>query len=141
MVKNAIKRGQSRTCSSYAEREHFRRSQWSKMRLSEGRVELVRAMPSVSILGEANGQWSMINGQWSMINVQCSMVNVQWSMFNGQCSMVNVQWSMINVQWSMVNGQWPMVNDSLPRPRSYPYSQARNRCRRARSSSNISYIR
>jgi len=29
MVKNAIKRAQSRTCSSYAEREHFRRSQWS----------------------------------------------------------------------------------------------------------------
>ena len=26
MVKNAIERAQSRTCSSYAEREHFRRS-------------------------------------------------------------------------------------------------------------------
>jgi len=73
MFKNAIKRVQSRTCSSYAEREHFRRSQcsmfkWSmfnvqcsKMRLSECRAELVRAMPSVSILGAANGQWSMVN--------------------------------------------------------------------------------
>ena len=29
MVKNAIKREQIRTCSSYAEREHFRRSQCS----------------------------------------------------------------------------------------------------------------
>ena len=29
-------------------------AQCSKMRLSEGRAELVRAMPSVSILGEAN---------------------------------------------------------------------------------------
>ena len=28
-VKNAIKRAQSRTCSSYAKREHFRRSQGS----------------------------------------------------------------------------------------------------------------
>ena len=36
MVKNAIKREQS---------------------------QLVRAMPSVSILGEANGQWLMFNGQ------------------------------------------------------------------------------
>jgi len=36
-VKNAIKREQSRTCSSSAEPEHFRRS-----------------------------QWSMVNGQWSM---------------------------------------------------------------------------
>ena len=36
------------------------------MRLSERRAELVRAMPSVSILGEANGQWSMVNGQWSI---------------------------------------------------------------------------
>ena len=40
MVKNAIKRGQSQACLSYAEREHFRRSQWSKMRLSEGRAKL-----------------------------------------------------------------------------------------------------
>ena len=31
MFKNAIKRVQSRTCSSYAEREHFRRSQWSML--------------------------------------------------------------------------------------------------------------
>jgi len=41
-------------------------------------------MPSVSILGEANGQWSMVNEKkWSMVNVQWSMkkmVNVQWSM-------------------------------------------------------------
>jgi len=37
---------------------------WSKMRLSERRAELVRAMQSVSILGAANGQWSMVNGQW-----------------------------------------------------------------------------
>jgi len=37
MVKNAIKQEQSRTCSSSAEPEHFRRS-----------------------------QWSMVNGQWSM---------------------------------------------------------------------------
>jgi len=33
--------------------------QWSKMRLSERRAELVRAMQSVSILGAANAQWSM----------------------------------------------------------------------------------
>jgi len=83
MFKNAIKRVQKRTCSHFVEREHFRRSQWSiingqcsmvknaikreqsqmvnvqwsKMRLSESRAELVRAMQSVSILGEANGQW------------------------------------------------------------------------------------
>ena len=35
--------------------------QWSKMRFSERRAELVRAMPSVSILGAANGQCSMLN--------------------------------------------------------------------------------
>ena len=29
MVKNAIKREQSQACLDYAEREHFRRSQWS----------------------------------------------------------------------------------------------------------------
>ena len=59
-AKRAIKRAQSRTCSSYAEREHFRRNQWSmfnvqssKMRLNESRIELVQIMPSVSILGEA----------------------------------------------------------------------------------------
>ena len=44
MFKNAIKRVQSRTCSSYAEREHFRRS-----------------------------QCSMLNVQWSMFNGQCLM--------------------------------------------------------------------
>ena len=55
MVKNAIKRAQSRTCSSYAEREHFRRSQWSIL----------------------NGQWSMVNPQWSMVNGQSSMLNAQ----------------------------------------------------------------
>jgi hypothetical protein len=48
MVKNAIEREQS---------------QCSKMRLSESRAKLAWAMPSVSILGEANGQWSMLNGQ------------------------------------------------------------------------------
>ena len=37
--------------------------QCSKMRLSEGRAELVQAMPSVSILGEANVQCSMFNVQ------------------------------------------------------------------------------
>jgi hypothetical protein len=41
MVKNAIKREQSRTCSGYAECEHFRRSQWLMV----------------------NGQWLMVNGQ------------------------------------------------------------------------------
>jgi len=56
MFKNAIKREQSQACLGYAEREHFRRSQWSKMRLSESRAKLAWAMPSVSILGEANGQ-------------------------------------------------------------------------------------
>ena len=35
--------------------------QWSKMRLSEGRAKYAWAMPSVSILGEANGQWLMVN--------------------------------------------------------------------------------
>ena len=40
--------------------------QWSKMRFSESRAELVRAMPSESILGAANGQCSMVNGQCSM---------------------------------------------------------------------------
>ena len=50
--------------------------------------ELVLILPSVSILGEANGQWSMANTQWSMVNAQWSMVNAQWSMLNGQCSML-----------------------------------------------------
>jgi len=54
------------------------------MRLSESRAKLAWAMPSVSILGEANGQWSMANGQWPMVNGQWSMVNGQRSMVNGQ---------------------------------------------------------
>ena len=99
MVKNAIKRGQSRTCSSYAEREHFRRSQWSKMRLSEGRAELVRAMPSVSILGEANDQCPMVNVQWSKMRLserRAELVRAMPSVSilgeaNGQRSMVNVK--------------------------------------------------
>ena len=37
------------------------------MRLSEGRAELVRAMPSVSILGEANVQWSITPSKGSDI--------------------------------------------------------------------------
>ena len=39
--------------------EDLLKGQWSKMRLSEGRAELVRATPSVSILGEANRQCSI----------------------------------------------------------------------------------
>jgi hypothetical protein len=36
-----------------AEREHFRRSQWSTV---NGQRSMV------------NGQWSTVNGQWSMVN-------------------------------------------------------------------------
>jgi hypothetical protein len=54
MVKNAIEREQSQ-CSMV-------NAQCSKMRLSESRAKLAWAMPSVSILGEANGQCSMLNG-------------------------------------------------------------------------------
>jgi ATP-dependent DNA helicase RecQ len=69
MFKNAIKREQSPACLSYAEREHFRRSQWSKK--------------------------TMVNGQWSMFNGQ----RKQWSMFNGQCSMVNDVQSILKKYW------------------------------------------
>jgi len=58
MVKNAIKRGQSQACLSYAEREHFRRSQWSMV----------------------NDQWSMVNDQWSMKK------NGQWKTYNSGTS-------------------------------------------------------
>ena len=39
MVKNAIKRGQSQACLSYAEREHFRRSQWSMINGRNNEIE------------------------------------------------------------------------------------------------------
>ena len=51
MAKNAIEREQS---------------QWSKTRLSESKAKLACAMPSVSVFGEANVQWSMVNGQCPM---------------------------------------------------------------------------
>ena len=81
MVKNAIKREQSRTCSSYAEREHFRRSQWSTVngQWNNALFRRVRDGPSTHLDNvvyscsklfpiKANGQWSTVNGQWSMVN-------------------------------------------------------------------------
>ena len=49
------------TLGNIVKREHFRRSQCSKMRLSESRVKLAWTMPSVSILDEVNVQCSMVN--------------------------------------------------------------------------------
>jgi len=54
MVKNAIKREQSQACLSYAEREHFRRSQSSMV----------------------NGQSSMVNGQCLLTS--CYLPPVEW---------------------------------------------------------------
>jgi len=66
--------------------------QWSKMRLSERRAELVRAMPSVSILGAANGQSSMVKNAIKRAQSRtCSSYaerehfrRSQWSMLNAQ---------------------------------------------------------
>jgi len=80
--------------------------QWSKMRLSESRAKLAWAMPSVSILGEANGQCSMVNVQWSMFNVQ-------WSMFNGQCSMVYSAASFMRSAFSAMM-RWSMTSCISP---------------------------
>ncbi len=52
-------------CSTVNEKN----GQCPKMRVNESRDEVVQSMPSNSILGEANGQWSMFNGQWSTLSV------------------------------------------------------------------------
>jgi len=63
MVKNAIKREQSQACLSYAEREHFRRSQCSMVKNAIKREQSQACLSYAEREHFRRSQCSTVNGQ------------------------------------------------------------------------------